>query len=135
MTALPTVDQLPWISDTHYGIRCAWLNEDGDLLALGHHEPMRVIAAMNRHARTTGRLRNLADEPAYTFHRAVRDLRATWAIVLGPCLQPSFPDADALEWHAAYCHRCDCAAKGANWIEVGHRETDRRAYPVTIWRA
>lgn len=134
MSNLPTIGEPQQLADTHYGIRVGWFGDEGGLLAVGHHHPMRVVAAMNRHARTTAKLRNIADDHRYDLADAIRDLTYTWAIVLGPCLQPSFPDADELAWHAAHCERCDGAKHRANWVEIGHHEGARRAYPVTVWR-
>ncbi len=131
MTTLPAIDELAWLGDVHYGIRCGWFTEDGDMIAVGHHDVMRVVAAMNRHARTTAQLRNLADDRAYDLRDAIKALVYTWAVVLGPC-DPGDCPMDAIEAH--YCERCDAATNGGHWIETGHDEGAPGAYPVTVWR-
>lgn len=55
----PTAEQM---EATHYGITVCHIGEDGDMLALGHHDPRRALAAFNRHARTVLGLANYLDD-------------------------------------------------------------------------
>ena len=59
---MTTLIDNPEMEDTYYGIAIAPLGDDWDkLLALGHHEPKRVLAAFNRFSRMAGWL-NVADD-------------------------------------------------------------------------
>lgn len=47
---------------TYYGVPVCSSGEDGDMLALGHHDARRVLAACNRYARKVIGFDNLADD-------------------------------------------------------------------------
>lgn len=64
---------------THYGIKVTAIGEDGDLLAFGHHEPRRALAAFNRHARTEWGLLNLADNRRAAAADELADIATGWA--------------------------------------------------------
>ena len=70
---------------THYGVPVSHIGQDGEsLLALGHHEPRRVLAAWNRHHRTFVGLSGLFDEPSLTVADVLPDIRTAWAIFRTP---------------------------------------------------
>lgn len=50
------------VEGTHYGVPVSTYGEDGDMLALGHHDPRRAVAAFNRHARRFLGLLNILDD-------------------------------------------------------------------------
>lgn len=50
------------IEGTHYGIPVSTYGEDGDMLAIGHHDPRRALAAFNRHSRRFLGLVNILDD-------------------------------------------------------------------------
>ena len=58
-TFTPSADDM---EATHYGIPVSTYGEDGNMLALGHHEPRRAFAAFNKHARTALGFANFADD-------------------------------------------------------------------------
>lgn len=48
---------------TYDGISVCCSGEDGDMIALGHHDPVKALAAFNRHAREFVKIENvLADD-------------------------------------------------------------------------
>ncbi len=63
--------------DEHYGIRVAYLDEDGEMVALGHHDPRRVVAAFNRHSRQGSCWLNMADDTEVTYREVVNALQVT----------------------------------------------------------
>jgi hypothetical protein len=72
----------------HYGIRVAYLGEDGDMIALGHHDSRRVVAAFNRHARHHSCWLNMADDTEATYADVINALQATYVtedLVCGSC--------------------------------------------------
>lgn len=96
---------------TAYGVRLMTVGEDGDWLALGHVEPLRMVAAMRRAAREQLRL---DDEEIFGDYRD----RAPLAVV--EHLRAYFTEHDECGW---YAHWGDEAQ--------GHPA----AVDVTVWRA
>lgn len=98
--------------ETYYGLKVSDIGEDGNVLILGHHhhDPLRVVAALNRHARTFWGLRNLIDERDALLGDLVGALIETYAVV------ESF-DADG-DWYIRW--DVDQAVEGA--------------FPATVWR-
>lgn len=47
----PTITPIanPYMEQTHYGIPVASLSDDGDLIALGHHDDDKVLEAFRAH--------------------------------------------------------------------------------------
>lgn len=74
----------PQMEATYYGVPVAYVGEDGEMLALGHHEPRRVIAAFNAHARCHYGLANLADDAGATAAPWFKDLHQQWAVFTAP---------------------------------------------------
>lgn len=101
---------------THYGIDVTAIGEDGDLLAFGHHDPRRALAAFNRHARTEWGLANLGDD-----RRAIADdftgqITTGW----GQFRKPLTTEGEDPDWE---------------WVMDVCAETDERATPYTRYRA
>jgi hypothetical protein len=122
----------PETEDTHYGISITHVGEDGNMLALGHHDPRKALAAFNKHARTFLDLPNLADDFSARAANWLDAIRPRWAVFTEPdpeqCEDPEwfwvahFSDAAApnaqpimhLDAHAA-CHpQQSCRAVGAS---------------------
>lgn len=73
-----------------YGVPVLDFGEDGEMVVIGHHEPRRVIAAMNAHYRAEHR-----PDPNNTYSRGIRP---RWAGDL-------YPDRDLAQqkrWWATY---------------------------------
>lgn len=86
------------MEDSHYGIAVCHLGEDGDMLALGHHEPRKVLAAFNRHARVFLGLTNLFDDRSVKAADVLEDISAKWA-VFGPP-DPERGEEPSYPWYA-----------------------------------
>jgi hypothetical protein len=97
----------------HYGVKVGRVGEYGDLVALGHHEIRRTIAAFNRHAR------------CHSGWLAVSDtVKQTWAVLLGPCgdCDPGRPG----------CEQCVAAGNGDWWMRSNVDAIEPGAFPVTV---
>jgi hypothetical protein len=67
-------------SETYYGVTLSDVGDDGDVVILGHgHDPMRLIAALNRHAREYWGFVNLLDDKSMTVADLAGDFSETWA--------------------------------------------------------
>jgi hypothetical protein len=109
---------------TYYGVAVSDIGEDGGLVALGHVEPRRAVAAFNRHARVGWGYPNLADDRSATLAEVLNDIDHTWAIQIDECGRCG-RDPD--------CGVC-LEIREAGWaLEWGRAETDPGAIPVTIW--
>jgi hypothetical protein len=113
--------------NTYYGLQVSDIGEDGAVLVLGHHhnDPLRVIAALNQHARTLWTCSNLLDRPGAEVADLAGALSETYAAALNDC-----GDSD----HDPNCFRCREIAEGDWWIEWNRDEGDPGAFPVTMWR-
>jgi hypothetical protein len=74
----------PEAEDTHYGIAVTHVGEDGDMLALGHHDTRKALAAFNRHSRTFIGLPNLADDFSARAEDWLDAIRPRWAVFTVP---------------------------------------------------
>jgi hypothetical protein len=101
----------------HYGIPVCHVGEDGDLLALGHHDARKVLAAFNRHARVCAGLLNLADDRSTTVADLLPSLRQRWALFRPPDAASEWDDPDC-PWY------CD-------WVD---EPNEAGSVPVTILR-
>lgn len=111
-----TVIPDPEMEDTHYGITVAHIGDEGDLIALGHHDKRRALAAFNRHYRVFLGLVNLASDrsaSAADFETCISEKRAVFRK----------PDPDS-EWEDPDWHWV------ADWSDPNHPD----ARPVTLLR-
>lgn len=75
----------PEFEDTHYGITVAHIGDDGEgLVALGHHEPRRALAAFNRHARRFVGLAAIWDSPWLKVAELLPCLEQRWGVFRKP---------------------------------------------------
>lgn len=125
MTA-PTTPDLKGFK-TYYGLQVSDIGEDGDLIILGHHhhDPLRVIAALNRHARTHWSLTNLIDKPGAEVADLACSVYETHAVLRTECDDPD---------HEADCVMCREVADADWWIEWNRTAEEPGAFPVTMWR-
>lgn len=114
---------------TYYGLRVSGIGEDGDLIILGHHhhDPLRVIAALNAHARTFWGLVNLLDRPYAELTDLTGSIRETHAVLITSC---AGLDQDCA---GEGCWRCRELAGTDWWIEWSHAADEPGAFPVTVW--
>lgn len=109
---------------THYGVKVCTLGEDGDLLALGHHEPRRVIAALNRYCRREIGLSDLYDGVGQRSN-VYNSIKRGWAVRLHQCG----------ECKDGACDSCVSIHHGHAWaVRWGDVTEDTPdAFPITLW--
>jgi hypothetical protein len=101
---------------THFGIPVAFVDDDGDMIALGHHEPRRALAAFNRHARSGGGLTNLVGDRQATADEALGCIHQRWAIIRKP--DPDNPrDDPEYAWIAEWVPRDTTGAQPVTTFE------------------
>ncbi|MEU6979648.1 hypothetical protein [Streptomyces sp. NPDC046371] len=101
MTTAPEADSIitdPEMEGTYFGIAVACIGEDGDMLALGHHDPRRALAAFNRHARESFGYHNLADDPQASAADWLDATEQRWVIFRAP--DPENTTYPQWIWHA-----------------------------------
>jgi len=114
----------------HYGIRVACLGEDGDMIALGHHDSRRVVAAFNRHARHHSCWFNMADDTEATYADVVDALLATYVtedLVCGSCIDY---DDDCATCRASHDRRFSIDGWSPSF---GVSTPGPGVFPVTVW--
>lgn len=74
----------PETDDTQFGIAIAHVGEDGNLLALGHHDKRKTLAAFNRHGRTFLGWLNLAEDHSATADEWLGLITPRWAVFAVP---------------------------------------------------
>lgn len=97
----------------HYGIPVTSIGEDGDMLAIGHHDPRRALAAFNRHARVQWGLANVVDDRSASAAELLGDIAQGWGVFRKPW--PGSEDEDP-DWE---------------WVMERCSETDEHATPYT----
>ncbi len=99
---------------TFYSVKVCYVGDDAEfLLALGHHEPRRVIAAFNKAARHCG-FEDIYDGQRKPGVVVADELERRWAWVYW-----DVPHADPEDWLI-------------RWDAPQH---DYYSFPVTVWRA
>jgi hypothetical protein len=109
----PEVIADPEMEETHHGITVAHFGEDGGMIALGHHEVRRALAAFNRHARVFVGLENLADDRSVRAADYVPEINQMWAVFRRPN-KDAGEDPDwtwVVDW-------CDLSTPGARPVTV-----------------
>lgn len=123
--------------EVYFGIRVADVGEDGDLIALGHHEPKAALAAFNAHAKKFWGLVDLFDtgpHDAPRWRRALQDVKQRWAVSLTDRCRDCVRDGRRDD--CAGCGDVQAAIKeGSWWIAYDAAEDEPGAFPVTLWRA
>ncbi|NEE12016.1 hypothetical protein G3M58_36865 [Streptomyces sp. SID7499] len=100
---MTTLIDAPEMEATHYGVQVAWLGEEwGEaLIALGHHDTRRILAAFNRHTRHYGGLTNLADDPDATAAEWADEIQQRHAFFRKP--DPEEDEDPDWRWVAYWC--------------------------------
>lgn len=93
---------------TYDGIAVCCSGEDGDMLALGHHDPAVALAAFNRHAREYLGLANIVDDAAMP-----ADELADFANCIAPAWGIARKATEAEQDNEGWSWRLEPAAKDA----------------------
>jgi hypothetical protein len=91
----------PEMADTNYGIRMAPIGEDGDMIALGHHDPRKALAAFNRYARIICGLSNIADDSRALAQDWLKGIDQRWALFTVP--DPEQGQDPDWTWYSTWC--------------------------------
>ncbi|MEU0515610.1 hypothetical protein [Amycolatopsis sp. NPDC006125] len=126
-----TPDQMKPFMQEHHGVWVCYIGEDGDVIALGHHEPRRVLAAFNRIARKECGLVNLVDDRNARYVEVARELHWRMARLVTACEAPEH-DQDIEE--RGYCYHCVSLKDGGFWVDWSDPEHPD-AFPITTWEA
>ncbi|MGY5127359.1 hypothetical protein [Streptomyces nigrescens] len=78
MTIAPFTPNASDMEATHYGIHVSTFGEDGNMLALGHHNQRHAFAAFNKHARTFLGFPNFADDRDAHIDDWIDEIRHAW---------------------------------------------------------
>lgn len=114
---------------SYYGVPLCPIGDGEVVLALGHPEPMRAVAAFNRYARLEYGLRDMLDEgPTGTLAGALTQLEWRWAELL--TLADCEDRADEGDDHQ--CEMCTELESGGWWIRWSDQPTDD-SFPVVVW--
>lgn len=84
----------PAMAETRYGVAFTLIGEDGDLLALGHVDPRRALAAFNWYSRTTLGLTNYLDDRSADLDDALATITHTWFVFR----EPDAAEGDDTDW-------------------------------------
>ena len=119
---------------TLYGVRLCTIGEDGEaVIALGHPEPMRAVAAFNRYARTEMGLRDMLDSHhAGSLLDALDDLEWIWGR-LATIEDCDSRESDLEDGTEHYCEMCRELAEGGWWLSWSTEPKDG-SFPVVVWR-
>lgn len=121
MSVVTTTPRFPHV---FYGVPVSAIGEDGDMIALGHHEPRRVLAAMRRYGREVC---GMDDEDTFGYGFLGRAHLSMYAVLKRA--HAVFTDEAGYEWYARLVPDPDPHALSAatvNW-------DDFSAIPVTVW--
>ena len=125
-----TPDEMKRMMQEHYGVWVSYVGDDGDMVALGHHEPKRVLAAFNRYARRECGLVNITDDRRAGYAAVASDLRWRMARLVTACDSPTH-DEDERD---SYCGRCSLLGDGGWYIDWADQDAPG-AFPITMWVA
>lgn len=122
--------------EEHFGIKVSCFGEDGDLVALGHHDPRRALAAFNRYTKSLIGLPDLLDGTAMRspegWKAAAARVKPAWAYMIGNCDAGGEPDHDEGE-----CPECEEIQQFGWYMTITH-ETNQGlpgTFPVTLYTA
>lgn len=110
--------------ELHYGLRVAFIGDDGAMVAAGHHDELRTVAAMNRF------YRQFSGEPldyGYNCYAEIAgSLSRRWARFISECDDPD---------HDQDCWQCSEIKQADWWMDYSAKEPGRGyLLPVTVWR-
>jgi hypothetical protein len=122
-TIAPPLPTLPGFV-TCYGVPVCSMGEDGELLALGHHDRRRVIAALNRYARRELGWDDLLDGSSLT---SIPDgqIEAVWCQRSDACPYHQMPEP--------ICGDCADVRGGKTWCVTYEADETPGAFPAMRW--
>ncbi|MDQ0376538.1 hypothetical protein [Amycolatopsis thermophila] len=126
-----TVEEMRKSMQEHYGVWVCFVGDDGDLVALGHHEPKRVLAAFNRYCRIELSMRNVADDRDVSYKEAAEILRWRHGRLITACESPDHDDEIRMG-HS--CHQCALLGGGGEWWLDWSNPEHPDAFPITMWQ-
>lgn len=93
MTTVTTLE-LPKFFGHAYGVNLDWIGEDGEMVAHGHVEPRRFVAAANRWSRESAGFGLLGDSSSWmrstwTYAEFLQSVSHRWAVRLAKCACPA----------------------------------------------
>jgi len=114
----------------HFKILVSYINDEGEMVALGHHDPRHALAAFNRHARP-----DLGDLLAQDYRRnptawrkALEQVRRTWALQQFRC--DEHPECGG----PGECGACGDIAESRWWVAIGTNLAEvPGAFPIMYW--
>lgn len=113
--------------ETYYGVPVCFIGEDGMPTALGHHDPRRFLAAINRYAREVlGWLDYRHGAPHLTVADLLADVRREWMRQTDHCNS----DHNHLD-PGENCMECE-EIKSCKWYITSARQDAADAFPVTV---
>lgn len=124
-----TASQIPALDgfETYYGVPVCFIGEDGLPTALGHHEPRRFLAAVNRYAREVlGWSDYRHGNVRLTVADLLADVRREWMMQTDHCNS----DHDYLD-PGEDCAECE-EIKSYKWYITSARQDAIDAFPVTV---
>lgn len=123
--------------EVYFGIRVADIGEDGDLIALGHHDPKAALAAFNAHAKKFWGLVDLLDGGQHDQNRwrwALENAKQKWAVSLTDGCRDCVKEGRRED--CVDCSDVRATVKdGSWWIAYDATDDEPGAFPVTVWRA
>jgi hypothetical protein len=127
MTPATTIEEMTKTMRQHYGVHVSHVGEDGEMIALGHHDTRRVIAAMNREARVHTFLTNMCDYFGIFYRDVADDLEQLHARLVTACDEAEQPN------HDDDCGECAEIRKSDWFIRWDATPDDPAAFPITAW--
>jgi hypothetical protein len=127
MNPVTTPEEMAKAMRKHYGVHVSYVGEDGEMIALGHHDPRRVVAAFNREARVHSFLTNMCDDSRAFYSDVADDLQQLHARLATACDEADQPD------HDDDCGECAEIRKADWFIRWDVNPEDPGAFPITAW--
>ncbi|BEL07866.1 hypothetical protein Q0Z83_060570 [Actinoplanes sichuanensis] len=111
-----------------FGIKVSTLGEDGGMVALGHHEPKRALAAFNAYAKSLG-FTDLDDFSSFggDWAKALDRIRTGQAVLRKQCEYAGRKD------HETNCSECAQMSQFPWWMDCSPTVDDVDTFPVTNW--
>lgn len=121
--------------EVHYGIPVSSIGDDGDMIALGHHDPKQTLAALNAYAKSLGLVDLLDGDGRWTdaWKLALDRVFPRWAVLLKHC--DEYPRCAVDLTDDGNCQRRAEITQSGWCIDYGATEPGQDTFPVMIWVA
>lgn len=107
-----------------HGVQVSCIGEEGTMVALGHIDKRRAVAAFNAYVKWVG-FDDLRDYTNGNLYNAYARISHTWAVIKTQCHQP--------DCEGAACGECKEIKAGQWWMQLNQSPHAPRAFPVTDW--